>query len=196
MAKINLLPWRDARRKEQNKEFGVLAGVAAGVGVVLVAMGQIAVSNAISSQQERNTYMDQRIAELDKEIKEIAEIETQRAKLLQRLNTIESLQSNRTEVVHLFDEVVQAIPDGLYLTGLKQAGTTISLDGVAESNTRVTDLTRNIKKSRWLVNPEIGQVASKEVDFVRAANFSMKMGQVNPDKPVEEPAASKKKGGK
>ena len=196
MAKINLLPWRDARRKEQNKEFGVLAGVAAGVGVVLVAMGQIAVNNAISGQQARNTYMDQQIAELDKEIKEIAEIETQRAKLLQRLNTIESLQSNRTEVVHLFDEVVQAIPDGLYLTGLRQAGTAITLDGVAESNTRVTDLTRNIKKSRWLVNPEIGQVVSKEVDFVRAANFTMKLGQVNPDKSAEDPAASKKKGGK
>jgi len=186
MAKINLLPWREELRKQRNKEFGVVAGVFAGIGLAVIIAVTLYYAARITIQEGRNQFLESEIAKLDKEIAEIKDLEKVKARLLQRITTIQDLQSNRTEIVHLFDETVKVLPDGVYLESVSQKGNKVTIIGIAESNSRVTDLTRNIKKSGWLKNPTIEVVQVKQIGFMRTAGFTMKITQFNPEKPKEE----------
>ncbi len=162
MAHINLLPWRENLRKKRQKDFGmsvvlalILTGAACG-GV------HFYIEDMISHQGARNAYLGQEIAIVDKKISEIKDLEKQKAQLIARMNVIQSLQGSRPQIVHLFDELVSTIPDGTYLTKLEQKGDGVTMDGIAESNARVSAYMRNIESSPWLGDPALQVIKSTE----------------------------------
>ena len=161
MARINLLPWRTERRKQREREFYMLllASAAAGVVALFVLIGWMGAR--IDNQQQRNAYLQQEIKSLDAQIKEIDELDKTKSQLLTRKQIIEQLQSNRSQMVHLFDEMVKTIPDGVRLTTLKQAGDVLTLEGVAESNARVASYMRNIDASPWMGRTDLRKIENK-----------------------------------
>lgn len=161
MARINLLPWRTDRRKQREREFYMLlmASAVGGVLALLVLIGWMGAR--IDSQQERNTYLQNEIKGLDKQITEIADLDKTKSQLLTRKQIIEQLQSNRSQMVHLFDEMVKTIPDGVRLTSMKQAGDVLTLEGVAESNARVASYMRNIDNSPWMGRTDLRKIENK-----------------------------------
>lgn len=169
MAHINLLPWREERRKEQLKQFLSMLGLSAVLMLAIIALVHIQVAGMISHQNSRNDYLKKEIARVEKQIKEINNLAKEKKRLLARMEVIEQLQRNRPEVVHLFDEIVKIMPEGTYLTSLKQSGKSLVLHGNAQSNARVSALMRNIDASPWLTNPRL-QIIKREGK-----------GQSNPD---------------
>ncbi|MGH8172750.1 MAG: PilN domain-containing protein [Rhodanobacteraceae bacterium] len=161
MARINLLPWRTERRKLREREFYMLLAAAA-VGGLLALFGLIGwMSARIDNQTQRNTYLTNEIKGLDKQIEEIKELDKTKSQLLTRKQIIEQLQSNRSQMVHLFDEMVKTVPDGVRLSSLKQAGDVLTLEGVAESNARVASYMRNIDNSPWMGRTDLRKIENK-----------------------------------
>jgi len=161
MARINLLPWRTERRKQREREFYMLL-LAAAVGGLLALFALIGWMGArIDNQNQRNTYLANEIKGLDKQIEEIKELDKTKSQLLTRKQIIEQLQSNRSQMVHLFDEMVKTIPDGVRLTTMKQAGDVLTLEGVAESNARVASYMRNIDNSPWMGRTDLRKIENK-----------------------------------
>ena len=162
MARINLLPWRTERRKLREREFYMLllASAVAGVVALFLLIGWMGAR--IDNQQSRNTYLQTEIKSLDAQIKEIDELDKTKSQLLTRKQIIEQLQSNRSQMVHLFDEMVKTIPDGVRLTSLKQAGDVLTLEGVAESSTRVATYMRNMENSPQMGRSDLAKIESKE----------------------------------
>jgi len=160
MAKINLLPWRQELRKEQQRQFFTLMGLC----VVLVIVGMAAVhlqyARMINTQNSRNDYLRKHIQEVEKQIAEINELSSKKERLLARMEIIQQLQRNRPEIVRLFDELVRVMPDGVYLTSLQQNNISLQMSGVAQSNARVSALMRNIDQSEWLANPQLVVIES------------------------------------
>jgi type IV pilus assembly protein PilN len=173
MPRINLLPWREALRKRQRQEF--ILGIAAAVGTaaLVVLLGRVQMGAAIANQNERNAMIEAEIAVLDKQIAEIDGLENQKRQLIARMEIIETLQRSRPEIVHVFDEIVRVLPEGVYLTSLKQNGTKIELRGVAQSSTRVSAFMRNIDNSQWLADPSLRIVETKGNAAQRGAEFTL-----------------------
>jgi type IV pilus assembly protein PilN len=155
MPRINLLPWREQERRERKLAFFVALGIAAGVAAITAFAAYLLLGSMIDAQEARNDRLRAQIKILDKQIEEINDLEAQKQKFISRMQIIEKLQRSRPEVVHLFDELVKAMPDGTYLTSVKQDGVKLKLEGVAQSSTRVSTLMRNIAASQWLRNPEL-----------------------------------------
>ena len=155
MPRINLLPWRAQLRAQRQKEFGlaVLGALLAAGAVTLFASW--AISGAIDRQHDRNEVLRKEIAELDKQITEILGLEAQRQRLLARMEIIGRLQRSRPEVVHVFDQLARTIPDGVFLTSVRQTDKKLELKGVAQSSTRVSTFMRNIEASAWLSDPQL-----------------------------------------
>ncbi|MCR6700504.1 MAG: PilN domain-containing protein [Dokdonella sp.] len=190
MAKINLLPWRVERRKQREREFYVLLGATAVAGVLAVLLGYLMMGAKIDNQNARNARLTAEIKKLDEQIKEIEELDRTRSRLLTRKNAIEQLQANRSQMVHLFDEIVKTIPDGTRLTGLKQSGDMLTLEGNAESNARVASYMRNIDKSPWMGRSDLKKIenkaGTKDIVDVRLPNvfsLSVKLLKVGDQKP-------------
>jgi type IV pilus assembly protein PilN len=179
MPRINLLPWREAERKQRRQEFGVGA-----VGALLLA-GLIAfgvnwqMSGAIDAQNERNQYLKTEIANLDKQIADILELEQEKKRLESRIQVIEQLERSRPEIVHVFDQIVRTLPDGVYLTGVKQNNRRLTLKGVAQSSTRVASYMRNIDASEWLANPSLDILETKGTGD-GGSEFTLNASQENP----------------
>ncbi|MBI1424102.1 MAG: pilus assembly protein PilN [Gammaproteobacteria bacterium] len=175
MAKINLLPWRQEQRKEQQRQFFTIMGLTA----VLVIVGIIAVhlqyAGMISTQNSRNEYLRKHIREVEKQIKEINDLAAKKERLLARMEIIQQLQRNRPEIVRLFDELVRVMPDGVYLTSLKQQGTNLQMTGIAQSNARVSALMRNIDQSEWLTKPQLDVIETGKKEGAR--KFSLRAQQ-------------------
>ena len=150
MAKINLLPWREERRKELLNEFLIMLGLVALFAALAVGIVHFYHSQLIERQNTRIGYIDKRIKEVDKKITEIKELEKQKESLLSRMRAIESLQRDRPLVVHLFDELVKSLPEGLSIVNLKQEGPKITITGEAQSNARVSSFMRKIEQSEWI----------------------------------------------
>jgi type IV pilus assembly protein PilN len=161
MPRINLLPWRDQQRRERKLAFFVALGGAAALAAIAAFIAYLLLGSMIDAQEHRNERLRAQIKVLDKQIEEINDLEAQKQKFISRMQIIEKLQSSRPEVVHLFDELVKEMPDGTYLTTVKQTGNKLKLDGVAQSSTRVSALMRNISASQWLRNPELEVVQTK-----------------------------------
>ena len=158
----------------------LVAGVAIAVLVVLVVRFQV--NNMIDAQNTRNRYLENEIVILDNKIKEIQKLDATRRALIERMGVIQSLQATRPGIVHLFDEVVDTLPDSVYLTGLTQVNNRVSISGQAESNARVSSYMRNIEKSEWLSKPTLGVISSKQTDDnIRISEFSLSLAQRNPD---------------
>lgn len=181
MAKINLLPWREELRVQRNQEFGIIVGIVAVIAIGIVAAMIIYYEALIDAQKKRNSFLENEIAKLDEKIEEIKGLKSKKERLLQRIMTIQELQSNRTEVVHLFDEVVKSIPDGAYLTSMKQTGRKLSMTGVAESNARVSELIGNIEKSEWMKKPEISIIARNKNATLQTNDFTIRLQQDSPN---------------
>ena len=181
MPRINLLPWREEERKTRQRDFGVAAIGALLGGIAVVMLTMLAYSQMISAQESRNERLTTEITELEKSIEEIDDLERQKERLLARMEIIDRLQKSRPEVVHLFDELVRQLPDGVYLTGLKQTGSRIEIRGVAQSSTRVSALMRQIDASEWLTDPEVERVETTEIGSSRQAEFVVYLKQTRSD---------------
>jgi type IV pilus assembly protein PilN len=164
MARINLLPWRVERRKQRQKEFTAMLGVAA-LGAVLVSFLLVNYYNRqIDGENTRIAYVKDQIAKVDQQIKEIEALDQKKAKLLARKEVIEQLQANRSQMVHLFDSLVRTIPDGVVLTSLKQDGDKLTLEGRSQSNARVSTYMRNLEGAGWMTKPELSIIEAKSGD--------------------------------
>jgi len=178
MPQINLLPWREEQRKERKLAF--LAALGGGTLAAMLAtfIVYLMFSSLISGQQERNDRLKAEIATLDKQIEEINNLEAQKQRFISRMEIIEKLQRSRPEIVHVFDEMVRTLPDGTFLTGVKQTDRRLKIDGVAQSSTRVSTFMRNIDKSEWLRNPELAVIETKK-DQALGSTFTLYANQVS-----------------
>jgi type IV pilus assembly protein PilN len=185
MARINLLPWRAERRKQRQKDFLTMLGLSA-LGAALVAFLIVNYySRQISGQNERNQYLQQKITEVQKQIDEIAALDEKKAKLLKRKEIIEDLQSDRSQMVHLFDSLVRTIPDGVVLTSVKQEGDKLSLEGRSQSNARVSTYMRSLEGAGWMTKPELSIIEAKEGDPGLPFVFSLSVTLANPNAPKD-----------
>lgn len=175
--RINLLPWREMQRKEQDRQLLTIAVGAWILMGVIVFYAHVYASSLIENQNKRNDFLNQEIAKVEKEIKEIAELKKQRAALIARMNVIYQLQGDRTQVVHLFDELARKLPEGVYFSSLKHSGTNIALQGTAQSNARVSALMRNLASSDWFANPELEVITAKAAGSDRISSFSLSVKQ-------------------
>jgi len=181
MTRINLLPWRETLRKEQQRQF---ISVAAGAGIlvaVIVFYVHFHIGGLIDEQTARNDFLEKEIVLVDEKITEIKQLESEKQQLLARMNIIQQLQSRRPEIVHIFDEMARSVPDGIYLTSIKQLGNSIVIEGVAESNARVSAFMRNLDASRWFANPGLVVIESKEKESVRTSKFTLNVTQISPN---------------
>ncbi len=187
--KINLLDWRsELNTLRQTQFFGMLGGGAliAILGVFIVWYG---VTSAIEYQQERNRFLEAQIAEMDKKIKEIEELEKVKANLLARMRVIEELQASRAAMVHFFDEILNTLPEGVYVKSLRQAGAAVTVLGVAESNNRVSAYMKNIDASRWFAEPKLVVINTKDVNKRRQSEFQLEFKNLTRQKPAAAGAA-------
>src|SRR6266513_1917117 len=158
MVRINLLPHREQKRQARQRQFVSLAIGLAIMGIALIGLGHIVIAAQIENQTGRNKLLTTEIAKLDEQIKEIDRLRDQTQALLARKQVVETLQANRTEAVHLLDQLVRQLPDGVYLRTVRQNGARVTLVGYAQSNARVSTLMRNIESSPWLASPELVEI--------------------------------------
>lgn len=173
MPRVNLLPYREERRRQARKHFGMLAALTAVLGLSIVGLVHFVNSQRISAQAERNDFLKTEITQLDKQIDEIKKLKDEIASLLARKQVIETLQADRAQTVHLLDQLVRQMPDGVYLKSVKQKGTSVSVNGYAQSNARVSTLMRNIEASPWLENPNLVEIKAANVERKRLSEFTM-----------------------
>lgn len=178
MPRINLLPWREEQRKQRQKQFGIALVAAVLIGGLVIWLGNVIYQGRIDYQQDRNQRLEAEIAALNKAIAEIDGLERQKERLLARMEIIEQLQRSRPEIVHLFDELVRTLPEGVYLTAVRQNGIEVEITGTAQSSTRVSAFMRNIDASDWLEDPDLEQIRTVEVGQGEQFNFTLKAKQV------------------
>jgi type IV pilus assembly protein PilN len=178
MPRINLLPWREDERKERKVAFTVALGVSALAAAVATFAVYLMYGSMIDGQERRNEQLRVEIKKLDQQIQEITDLESSKQKFIARMEIIEKLQRSRPEIVHVFDEIVRTLPDGVYLTGVKQTDKKFKFDGVAQSSTRVSSFMRNIDGSEWLRNPEL-EVVQTSKDKGPGSNFTLNAEQVS-----------------
>lgn len=177
--RLNLLPWREMRRREQDRQLLTIAIGAWVLMVVIVFYAHIHVSTLIETQTKRNDFLKQEIVKVEQQIKEVAELKKRRQDLIARMNVIQQLQDDRTRVVRVFDELVRRVPDGVQLTALKQTGgASMALTGVAQSNARVSALMRNFAASEWFADPELEVINVRQRGGNRVSEFSLKVKNV------------------
>lgn len=173
MIRINLLPHREERRKRQNIQIAVLAGLTLGLAVLIVGAVHIAISGQIDYQGGRNNYLKKEIAVLDKQIEEIKRLKEQTQQLLARKKVVEALQVNRSDTVHVLDQLARRMPEGVFLKSVKQTGPSITLVGYAQSNARVSTLMRSLEDSPWVQSPTLVEIKAVTVDKQRVNEFSL-----------------------
>lgn len=189
MTKINLLPWRQERRAQRQKEYLTVLGLS-GLVAAAVAFGVITYYDGrIANQNDRNAFLTAEIQALDAKIAEIAELEKKRDHLLNRKQVIEQLQANRSQMVHLFDQLVRTIPEGVRLSSIKQNGESLTLDGMAQSNARVASYMRSLEGSGWMTAPDVSIIEAKGTDKLMPYQFTLSVTLTKP-KPKTDPAAA------
>lgn len=187
MILINLLPHREAARKRQKEQFFTQLGLSALLGGVICGAVFVWYQGQIATQQERNTFLQSEIARLDNEIKDIATLQAQIASLRARQTAVEDLQADRNLPVHLLDELVTQLPDGVYLTSMRQEGQNVLLTGVAQSQERVSELLRNLtNQNNWLTRPQLVEIVASNVGGKRVSSFTLRS---NLAKPAVDPSA-------
>jgi type IV pilus assembly protein PilN len=196
MPRINLLPWREGQRKERKLAFAVAMGVAAVAACVTAFFAYLMMGSMIQAQVRRNDQLRVEIKQVDKQIEEINNLESAKQKFIARMKIIEQLQRSRPEIVHVFDEIVRTLPDGVYLTSVKQNAAKLKFEGVAQSSTRVSSFMRNIDGSDWLKNPELEVVQTAKAN--PGSSFTLTADEVsNAADPDDAGAGGKgRKGGK
>src|SRR6202451_2210695 len=181
MPRINLLPHREQARKVRRREFMVGAVGAVIAAVIVAGVGKVVYSSWIDAQTEKNNLLKKEIVLLDSEIADIQDLEARKQRLVARMDIIEKLQRKRPEIVHLFDELVRTVPDGVYLTAIKQTGNKLEIKGIAQSSTRVSSFMRNIDSSVWMDNPVLLVVESAKDSPTGGSNFTLTSDVVGVD---------------
>lgn len=179
MARINLLPWRENERKQRQKDFIQLLLLCSVLMAVIVGAGWVHVGNLISEQENRNGYLQQEIGVLQGMINQIQKLEAEKKSLMQRMEVIQQLQRSRPGIVHMFDELVYSIPEGIYFSSLTRAGNIVTIDGLAQSNTRVSDFMRNLDASVWFDNPRLIVIDSGKGEGAKGNRFQLTVKQVD-----------------
>jgi len=177
MAHINLLPWRDELRKKKQQQFAVVGAGTAIPGALLVLLAHMQMEGLIEKQNQRNQFLDAEIAELDKKIIKIQDMEKTKNALLARMDIIQQLQRSRPQSVHLMDQLVYTLPDGVYLKKIAQQDLALTLSGVAQSNARVSAYMRNIDGSQWMAKPKLDVIETKDSERRRSAEFTLRAVQ-------------------
>lgn len=196
MIRINLLPHRAEKRRARQIQFISLSVISVVLAALLVGFVQVAISTQISYQERRNAYLKQETAVLDKQIEEIKKLREQTQALLVRKNVVEGLQSTRSDVVHLLDQMLRILPDGVYLKTLKQTGNKIALVGYAQSNARVSTLMRAVEDSPWLDTPSLIEIHASGAGVTRVSEFTLNFNLTKPQNPVSPPPPDKSVGAK
>jgi type IV pilus assembly protein PilN len=192
MPRINLLPWRDEQRRERKLAFLVALGGGTIAAAVVAFAAYLLMGSMVDAQQRRNEMLRAEIKHLDKQIEEINDLEGAKQKFIARMEIIEKLQRSRPQIVHLFDEIVRALPDGVYLTSVKQTDKRLKFEGVAQSSTRVSAFMRNIDGSEWLKNPELAVVETAKGKGP-GSSFTLFADQVTTGGPEDAPARPARK---
>lgn len=187
--KINLLDWRTEQSTLRKNQFFAMLGLGAALAIGGVGVVWFGVTSAIEHQQERNNFLAAQIVEMDKKIKEIEELEKVKANLLARMKVIEELQASRAAMVHFFDEILNTLPEGVYIKSLKQNGPAVTIEGVAESNNRVSAYMKNIESSRWFAEPKLVVINTKDVNRRRQSEFQLQFKNLTRQKPAAAGAA-------
>lgn len=191
MIRINLLPHREEKRKARRQQFFAVAGMIVVLSGLIVFLVHTVISGYIDSQEQKNAFLKKEIAVLDKEIDEIKRLKEQTDALLSRKQVIEALQSNRTEVVHVFNELARQMPEGVYIKALKQSAGKINLVGYAQSNARVSNLMRNLDGSPLLEQPSLVEIRAANVGNRRMSEFNLNV-TITRAKPEDAKAGGKK----
>jgi type IV pilus assembly protein PilN len=181
MIRINLLPHREQKRAARQRELAFLAGGASVLGLLMVFMVHTIMATQIENQGTRNNFLATEIKKLDDQIAEIKILKEQTQAMLARKQVVETLQSNRSAVVYLLDQLVRRLPDGVYLKAVKQNGDNISLQGYAQSNARVATLMRSLEASPWLQSPNLIEVKAVTINNLRASEFSLNVKLTPPE---------------
>ncbi len=179
MARINLLPWREAERKKRQKDFGLMVLTGVVMTIFLLVGAHMQIESQIKAQSQRNAYLQSEIDVVERQIAEIRDLGKTKSSLLARMNIIQELQSSRPQIVHLFDEVVSTIPDGVFLDHVAQIGAQIEMIGQAQSNARVSSFMRNIEDSGWLGKPRLDFIESKEATGTGLSHFKLTASQIS-----------------
>jgi type IV pilus assembly protein PilN len=181
MPRINLLPWREEYRKTKRREFALAAGAAVLAGVMFALGGKLMYAGWIDSQNAKNDLLKREIGKLDAQITDILDLENRKQRLLARMEIIEKLQRSRPEIVHLFDELVKTVPEGVYLTSIKQTDRKLEIHGIAQSSTRVSTFMRNIDGSTWMNNPVLQVVEAATNTPTGGSSFTLFTDTVSVD---------------
>ncbi len=181
MAKINLLPWREERRQQQTKEFYILLGISAALALLVFGLAYYYFDQSTKFQNQRNAFLTNKISELDRQIAEIDKLEAQKASLIARQQVIEELQANRTQMVHLFDELVKTIPNGVFLEKITQSGSVISMEGYSQSHSRVSDYMRRLDESAWFTKVELDYIKADSTLTTHEQKFKLSVRLINPN---------------
>jgi type IV pilus assembly protein PilN len=193
--RINLLPHREQKRIARQRQFVSLVVMLGILGLAVVGLVHIVLTSQIENQNSRNTLLKTEIAKLDEQIKAIDKLRDQIQQVLARKQIVETLQANRNEAVHLIDQMVRQLPDGVYLRSIKQTGTKVTLNGYAQSNARVSTLMRNIESSPWLGKPELVEIklvpmaGSRGAEAPKVNEFTLNL-QVKREAPPTPPPAA------
>ena len=178
MARINLLPWREELRRQRQKNFLIALGATVIVAVVLIFLRDLMLNASIENQKARNQFIQTEISTLNGKIKEINELKKKKEELLARMEVIQNLQGNRPVIVRVFDELVRVLPDGVYFTSLRMDGNVVSVEGISESNNRISKLMRQLDESNWFSNPNL--TAVKALKESEGSSFELTFRQVTP----------------
>jgi len=185
MATINLLPWRESRRQERKQQFLLGLGATLVGGALTVLLWGVIVNSQIDHQQSRNQYLRAEIALLDQEVAEIRDLQRKRNQLIERMRVIQALQGNRPVIVRLLDQLVRTVPDGVFYTSLETKANVVSIEGVAESNNRVSSLMRRLDASDWLESPNLDAVQSAPDFGEQATTFKLTVNIQLPEEDQE-----------
>lgn len=196
MIRVNLLPHRAEKRRARQIQFIAFSVISVAAAGFLVGAVELAIDTQISYQERRNTYLKQETAVLDKQIEEIKKLREQTQALLARKNVVEGLQATRSDVVHLLDQMLRILPDGVYLKTLKQTGNRIALVGYAQSNARVSTLMRAIEDSPWLDTPTLIEIHATGSDAGRVNQFTLNFNLTKPQAAVGATSSAKPAGAK
>ncbi len=186
ITRINLLPWREELRQEQKKQFALMAVMTCVLAAAIVGLIHFQMQAKIDYQLSRNSFMTSQIVKVDEEIKEISELKKVRRSLIERMEVIQDLQGSRPSIVHLFSEIVASVPNGVYLESLAQTGSSLLINGQAESNARVSTYMRNLSASEWLKDPNLTIIEVEDITVNRISTFTLTVKQTSPNATEDE----------
>ncbi|VAW94918.1 Type IV pilus biogenesis protein PilN [hydrothermal vent metagenome] len=193
MPQINLLPWRQEQRKEQQRQFLTIMIMSLALMVLIILATHLQINRMISTQESRNNLLTQVIKDVNTQLSEIKNLESEKQRLLDRMKIIQQLQRDRPEVVRLFDDLARTVPNGIYLKLIKQQTKGLSIEGLAQSNARVSSFMRNLESSKSMTNPSLSVIKSGNSKNVNERNFKLHVVHITEDEASKDTNKPKKR---